>query len=278
MPAAPVSARAASTTSPRVGIVRGKGAPGAVPLTVVMPTLNEAAQIGAAIADLSWADEVIVVDGGSTDDTVALAEAAGARVLRAAGETIAGQRNLGIAGASNHWILALDADERVTLELQAEIGTVVCGSGPTHAAYRMQFRNYYLGRELRHGKWARDWHVRLFTRERRYRVQRVHERLEPIGDIGTLSGKVLHHPYRDIVHHVAKIVTYARWGADDLARRGDVPGPTHVVLRPAWRFFRDYVVLSGWRDGLAGFIAAVLSAFAVFLKYALLLTRPRSKA
>jgi len=246
---------------------------GHAPVSVVIPTLNEAQQIGQAVAELRWADEVIVVDGGSTDETVNLAVAAGARVLVLQHETIAAQRNAGIQAARNDWVLALDADERVSPQLRAELGQVVAGRNPTHAAYRMKFRNHYLGRELRYGPWGRDWHVRLFTRERRYVTNRVHEHLEPIADIGTLMGPVIHTPYRDISHHVAKIVKYARWGADDLHARGRKAGLWELTARPFWRFVRDYFVFSGWRDGVVGFVAAALSAFAAFLKYAFLFAR-----
>ena len=248
----------------------------AIAVTVVIPTLNEAAQIAEAVSDVSWADEIIVVDGGSTDDTVAHAEAAGAQVLTLRNATIAAQRNLGIESARNRWILAIDADERVSPQLRAEIGQVVTGRIPTHAAYRMKFRNHYLGRELKYGPFGRDWHTRLFTADRRYTCSRVHEHLEPVDDIGTLTGLIVHHPYQDLAHHVTKIVKYARWGADDLHARGRRAGVWEMTARPAWRFVRDFVVFSGWRDGLVGFIAAALSAFAAFLKYAFLFARSRS--
>lgn len=247
-----------------------------VPVTVVIPTLNEAAQIAEAVRDLSWADEVIVIDGGSTDSTAAVARAAGAVVLNVHGQTIAGQRNAGIAAARNSWILALDADERVSPELRAELRQVVVGRTPTHAAYRMKFRNHYLGRELRHGPWGRDWHVRLFSRDRRFVCNRVHEHLEAIDNVGTLRGAIDHNPYRDLAHHVSKIVKYSRWGAEDLYARGRRAGVWELTARPAWRFVRDYVVFSGWRDGLEGFVAAALSSFAAFLKYAFLFARSRS--
>ena len=248
-----------------------------MPVTVVVPTLNESAQIAETVREASWADEVIVVDGGSSDETAKAAADAGAVVLVVTGLTIADQRNAGIAAARNNWVLALDADERASPELRAELLALFGGGDPrTHAAYRMKFRNYYLGRELRHGPWGRDWHVRLFTRERRYVCHRVHEHLELIADVGTLRGTVIHCPYRDITHHVAKIVKYARWGADDLFAQGRRAGLWQLTARPAWRFARDYVAYSGWRDGTVGFIAAALGAFAAFLKYAFLFTRSRS--
>jgi glycosyltransferase involved in cell wall biosynthesis len=246
---------------------------GRTALTVVIPTLNEGERIADAVADLAWADDVIVIDGGSTDNTTQIAESAGARVLVLEGQTIAAQRNAGIAEARNHWVLALDADERVSEQLRAELALVVAGDRPTHAAYRMKFRNHYLGRELRHGPWGRDWHIRLFTRDRRWITNRVHEHLEPVNDVGSLAGTIVHHPYRDITHHVTKIVKYARWGAEDLHARGRTASLWTMWARPTWRFIRDYFFYSGWRDGAVGFVVSALGAFAAFLKYAFLFAR-----
>jgi glycosyltransferase involved in cell wall biosynthesis len=280
---APISLHDPESTLPEsANAARGSRAP--VGLSVVIPTFNEGHQIGAAVQDLRWADEVIVVDGGSTDRTAEIAESLGARVLVVRGETIAAQRNAGIAEAANQWVLALDADERVSAALRDAIAEVVRvapsddGAVATHAAYRIRFENHYLGRELRHGPWGRDWHIRLFTRDRRYRCNRVHERLESIEDVGVLPGVIVHRPYRDLAHHVAKIVKYARWGADDLHARGRRANLWTLCVRPAWRFFRDFVLLSGWRDGVEGLIASALGAFAAFLKYAFLLTRSRQRA
>ena len=190
-----------------------------IALTAVIPTLNESAQITPAIAALQWADQVIVVDGGSTDDTVALAKSAGACVITLSGSTIGSQRNAGIELAKNNWVLAIDADERVDATLREEIAGVVESSvGPS--AYGFRFRNEYLGRELKHGPWGRDWHVRLFTRDQRYTTTKVHEGLEVRGATGSLRGAMIHRPYRDIAHHVAKIIKYARWGAEDLRAKG----------------------------------------------------------
>jgi glycosyltransferase involved in cell wall biosynthesis len=248
-----------------------------IALTAVIPTLNESAQITPAIAALQWADQVIVVDGGSTDDTVALAKSAGACVITLSGSTIGSQRNAGIELAKNNWVLAIDADERVDATLREEIAGVVESSvGPS--AYGFRFRNEYLGRELKHGPWGRDWHVRLFTRDQRYTTTKVHEGLEVRGATGSLRGAMIHRPYRDIAHHVAKIIKYARWGAEDLRAKGRRASVWALIARPAWRFVRDYFIYSGWRDGIQGFIAAVLSSFAAFLKYAFLFDQGGQKS
>jgi len=248
-----------------------------VAVTAVIPTLNESAQIESTVDALTWVDQVIVVDGGSTDDTVSRAKAAGACVISVRDSTIGSQRNAGIELARNQWILAIDADERVDPALRDEIARVVeSEAGPT--AYGFRFRNEYLGRELKYGPWGRDWHVRLFTRDQRYSTTKVHEGLEVRGEAGNLRGAMIHRPYRDIAHHAAKIVKYARWGAEDLRAKGRRASVWALVTRPAWRFIRDYFIYSGWRDGIQGFIAAVLSSFAAFLKYAFLFDQGGSKS
>lgn len=241
-----------------------------VPVTVVVPTLNEGSRIESAIAALGWADEVIVADGGSTDTTCALAQAAGARVIELGGGTIGQQRNAGIAAARNEWVLALDVDERVTERLVDEMRAAI--TAPGSDAYRINYRNFYLGRELRHGHWGSDSHVRLFRRRYRYTEHRVHERVQVSRETGTLEGNIIHHPYRDLQHHLQKMVRYARWGAEDLHERGRRAGAWELVVRPGWRFFRELVLTRGYKDGSFGLLMAGLSATSTFLKYAFLYT------
>ena len=247
---------------------------GTLPITVVIPTLNEAPRLAEAIESVQWADEVLVADGGSTDDTVAVAERSGARVIPAPGRTVGGQRNAAIEQARNAWILALDADERATDELRGSLADLCGAPRASHTAYRIRSRNWHLGRELRHGPWGNDWKIRVFTRDQRFNDARVHENLTDTAEVGTLSGTLLHYPYRDLPHQVTKIATYARWAAEDMRSRGRRASIFDLLGRPAWRFVRDYIVYSGWRDGSAGFIVAVVSAFSVFCKYASLLTAP----
>lgn len=242
-----------------------------VPVSIIIPTLNEARGMRQTLSALEWADEVIVVDGGSTDDTTTIARRAGARVLVVPGVTIAAQRNAGISIARHPWILALDADEQVTDELRASLASLASSPTKEPSAFRVRSRNWHMGRELRHGPWGRDWKVRVFSRERRFVDKRVHENLDALSDVGTLDGALLHHPYRDLSHQVLKIAKYAQWAAQDLRARGRKARIWDLITRPSWRFIRDYLLLSGWRDGAAGFVVSTVSAFSVFLKYACLL-------
>jgi glycosyltransferase involved in cell wall biosynthesis len=240
--------------------------PATVPVTVVIPALNEADQIGELVAGLSWAGEVLVADGGSTDDTVALARKAGATVLESTGPTIAAQRNAAIARAANEWVLAIDADERVGDELRDEVAKVI--AAPAHAAYRIRRRNFYLGVELTRGHWGRDWVTRLFTRERRFVERRVHENLEPVANPGLLSATLVHNPYRDLSHQLEKMERYARWGARDLHDRGVRASFWDLAARPLGRFLRAYLLQGNLFDGRFGLTTSLLGAYGNFLKYA----------
>jgi glycosyltransferase involved in cell wall biosynthesis len=215
-------------------------------VTVIIPALNEAARIRTAVEPLNWADEVIVADGGSTDHTAELASEVGAKVIDARGGTIASQRNAAIAVARNCWILALDADERVPDQLRDEIAAVL--EAPQHEAYRIRFRNFYLGREIHHGRWGNEYHVRLFRSGRRFQERSVHENLEPVSNVGSLRASIQHNPYHGLSHHLEKMARYARWGAEDLALRGRRTSYADLTFRPVWRFIREYIVYSGWRD------------------------------
>jgi len=236
------------------------------PVTVVIPTLNEAAQIGECVQHLAWAGEVIVADGRSRDGTGDAARAAGAKVVVTDAPTIAGQRNAAIAQAAHEWVFALDADERIGPALAAELAAVV--AAPRHEAYAVHRRNVYLGRVMRHAGWGNNWTVRLFHRDRRFIERRVHEGLEAVSDVGRLGAAMDHTPYRDLAHHWQKLTVYARWGAQDLAENGRRAGLGDLLLRPPFTFFRSYVLQRGFLEGWRGAVLSGFAAISVFLKYA----------
>lgn len=240
------------------------------PITVVIPTLNEAEQITACVGHLAWADEVLVADGGSADGTRALAAAAGATVLDVPGVTIAAQRNVVISLARNRWVFALDADERIGPELAEELTEIAVNGkgGARHEAYAVRRNNMYLGRVMRHAGWGDAWAVRFFQRDRRFIEKRVHEGLEPVSDVGRLAHPLAHTPYRDLSHHIRKLVQYAEWGAADLRDSGRRARFTDLMLRPGWQFFRTYVLQLGLMEGWRGLVLCGLAGVSVFMKYA----------
>ena len=242
--------------------------PSKLPVSVVIPTLNEADRLPACLASLGWAAEVIVADAGSTDGTRAIARHLGARVIELRGLTIAGQRNAAMDVASQPWILAVDADERVTPELAKSIADAI--AAPTADAYRIHFRNRYLGAPMERGGWGHDRHVRFTRSHLRWRVKQVHESLEVNGPIADLCGRMDHDSYRDLNHQLTKVTTYSVWGAKDLKSRGKGVGVSHLVVRPAWRFFKCYVLRGAWRDGTRGLVLSAVDAWSGFAKYALL--------
>lgn len=238
-----------------------------IPITIVIPTLNEGLQIVACVRDLGWASEVIVVDGGSSDDTVALARGAGARVINGPAG-IAEQRNAGLAAAQEDWVFALDADERIGPALAAEL--TAARSVGAQEAFRVKRRNVFQGRVLRRGHWGNDWVVRFARREFRYGGSAVHPGLQGLRHVGTLHELLDHTPYKDLEHHARKLVSYGETSARELVVQGRRSRWSDLALRPLAHFGREYVLRGAFLDGRMGVIQAAMGAIGGFLKYAFL--------
>lgn len=215
---------------------------------------------------MAWAREVIVVEHGSGDDTASLAAAAGATVLVNPFVTIGLQRNAGIERASTEWILVLDADERATPELGAEVEDVL--KTPRFGAYRIPRRNFFLGKEVGHGGWESDRPIRLFKSELRYNSSRVHEHVEVRGETGEINSALTHEPYADLDSWFEKLGRYSRWWAEDRAERGRNGSIGALIARPPLRFLTMYVARGGWMDGARGALLASMAATSVMAKYA----------
>ena len=238
-----------------------------VAVTVVIAARDEGAQIAECIASVSWAAEVLVVENDSTDDTVPRARAAGAVVFSHAFRTIAGQRNAAIERATQPWILVVDADERGTPALGSAVARVV-EARDGREAWRVRRRNFFLGREVRHGGWERDRPVRLFRRALRYEERAVHEHVITPGAPGELAEPLLHTPYADLDEYFEKLRRYSRWWAEQHHARGRRASLSDLLLRPPLRLFSMLVLRGGWRDGAVGVVVAVLAAMSVAAKYA----------
>lgn len=248
-------------------------------LTAIVPTFNEESNISDCLAGLGFADEILVVDSFSTDRTVELARAhPRTRVLQHAYAGNGPQCNWAMEHAAHPWILIVDADERVSPELAAEIAKVL-REGPRADLYRLRRKNIFLGREIRGSGWGRDRLVRLFKRgAARYPERRVHADIEAGGvRAPVLAAPLTHFTVRSLDQYLEKLDRYARWGAEDLYAEGRRAGVIEIGLRPLWRLVRSWVLEGGFRDGLPGVILCGLQAYGVFLKWSMLWELQRSR-
>jgi glycosyltransferase involved in cell wall biosynthesis len=242
-----------------------QNAPERMPVTVVIAAMNEAANITACVESVHWADEILVVDQGSSDDTGNLAAAAGATVIAQDAATIGALRNAAISRAKNQWILVVDADERGTPDFVRTVRDAI--ARPASGAYRVPRRNFFLGREIRHGGWESDRPVRLFDSALRYNDSRVHEHVLTSEEPATLGAALLHYPYASLDVYFAKFVRYSRWWAEDQSRRGRRASLAAIIFKPPARFVSMYIFRMGFLDGARGAVLASLAAASVCAKY-----------
>ena len=223
---------------------------------------NEADRIGDCLASLDFCDDVVVVDSYSTDRTVEIAQATGARVLQRPFDGFRSQKQYAIEQARHDWVLCLDADERVGETLRASILQAREDGFGTTAGYRFARLSDYFGRFLRHGNAYPDRVLRLFDRRRGgWRGTReVHEAASVDGPVRTLAGDLIHYPYRSLEQQLAKTQRYARMMAEHDFARGRRATLTGLVLSPAWRFWRGFLLRGGFRDGWHGLVYAYVRA------------------
>ncbi len=246
-------------------------------LTVTVITFNEAAHIVAALESVAWADEIVVVDSHSTDDTVALARERASRVEVRDWPGYGAQKNHAADLASHDWILSLDADERVTPELASEIRDLL-GGAPAARGYRVPRVTSYLGRWIRSTDWYPDYQLRLYDRRAgRWSARRVHESVELQGAPGRLRHDLQHYAYRDIPHHLATIDRYSTLAAEQAFADGKRTSALSAYVHARLAFLRNLVLKHGFTDGSAGLIVSALNSYYVFLKLAKLLELQRKQ-
>jgi glycosyltransferase involved in cell wall biosynthesis len=238
-------------------------------LSVCILTKDDADNVAGAIASARFADEVVVVDNGSTDRTVEIATALGVRIVHISVINYGELRTRAAEAGSHEWIFSLDADERCTPEARDEI-LALLAAGPAHDAYRVPRRNYMMGRWIKGSGWYPNYRgMQLFRKGRmRYTMDMTHEGCVLVGDgqPGKLQHDILHFPYRNLEELVYKVNIYSSLGAQKLA-------PRHVSMWTAfghglWGFLKHYVFKAGFRDGWAGFVIALGTFEERFYRYA----------
>ena len=237
-------------------------------ISATIVTLNEERNIARAIESLTCADEVLVVDSGSTDHTREIAERLGARVVEEPWRGYAGQKNYAASCAAYDWILSIDADESVTPDLSAEI-LALKNDGPRFESYSFPRRAFYLGRWIGHSGWYPDRKLRLYDRRNaEFAGDFVHESVRVNGSTGELRGDLLHFTCNSLSEHLRTLDGYTTLAAREVAARGKPVPLRKLALDPAWTLVRTYILQRGFLDGPQGLSIAWMAALYTFLKYA----------
>lgn len=249
-------------------------------LTATVITLNEEKNLPRALASVTGvADEIVVVDSGSTDRTCELSRAAGARVLERAWTDYSDQKNFAATQAAHDWILSLDADEELSPELAAEIAAWK-KSAPGAVAYSFPRRARYLGRWIGHSGWYPDVKRRLYRRDAARFVGALHESLVVEGPTAQLRGELRHYTVDSFEEHRRSVRRYTTLAAQQMHAAGRRRWFLPLLAASPWAFLRSFFFQQGFRDGTRGLLIASMAAYYVFLKYAKLgaLVRGRTLA
>ena len=232
-------------------------------LTVIIPTYNEAQYLEGALYSVKFADEIIVVDSMSNDDTVKIATDHGCKRLFRKFDNFSNQKNHALQFATSDWVLFLDGDERITYTLQKELLNAMKTN--KHTGYKLNFPHFYMNRFLYHHY---NDVTRLVRRDKCHFEGNVHEKLVVKGSVGMLKNKVLHYTYKGLLHYIGKKDSYAWFQADRLLSKGKNMNYFHLAFKPIYRFFHEYIIRRGFLDGIPGLAVSAINSYGVFSRYA----------
>ncbi len=240
-------------------------------LTVIIPTYNEANYIVGALYSVKFADEIIVIDSYSKDQTAEIAKSHNCKVIQRKFDNFSNQKNHALQFATTEWILFLDADERITYDLQSQIEEAMHHG--KHTAYKLHFPHFFMNRFMYH----HDNDVtRLVLREKCHFEGSVHEKLIVQGSIGKLKSKVLHYTYKGLEHNLKKKDSYAWFQAEQMQAKNKKTSYIQLFFKPTYRFFNEYIIKGGFLDGIPGLAVASINAYGVFSRYAKLILLQRN--
>ncbi|MDA3885286.1 MAG: glycosyltransferase family 2 protein [Candidatus Delongbacteria bacterium] len=236
-------------------------------LSVAIITKNEENNIARCLNSVSWADEIVVVDSGSTDKTVDICEKHSCKIITTDWLGFAKTKQFAVDNCSNDWVLVLDADEEITEPLKIKIELIL--QNPKFSGYRIKRSSFYLGKLIKHCGWDKDYTLRLFDKNKgKFNEKLVHESIIiKNGKIGIIEEVMLHYTYPTVDLHYAKMEMYSELGAKTLFNKGRRSGISNAVIRGALKFIKMYIVKLGFLDGKTGFILSINSSYGVYLKY-----------
>ena len=235
-------------------------------ISVIIPTYNEENYIEDALKSVDFANEIIVIDSHSQDQTVNIAKRYNCTVISRAFDNFSNQKNEAIKHATGDWILFLDADERVTQKLKYEILDAV--QSTNYSGYKIKFPHFYMNRFLYHHV---DSVLRLVKNNNLKFTGEVHEKLQMEGKVGILKNFMLHFTYKGLFHYLSKKDKYAWFQANMRHKKGKKVTYLHLVFKPFYRFFHCYFIKRGFMDGVPGLAVASINAYGVLSRYAKLM-------
>ncbi len=236
-------------------------------LSIVIITKNEESNIGRCLKSVRWADEIVIIDSGSTDRTLEICRDYSCVITSSEWLGFGRTKQLAVSTASNNWLFSIDADEEMTPELADKIRRILSDNSHKNG-YRIRRMSFYLGKLIRHSGWNRDYPLRLFNRKYgNFNEKDVHESVEIEGDIGKLNEPLLHYTYPTISSHLIKMDRYTSIGAEVLSQKGKKVSIAGAVSRGMVKFIKMYIIQAGIMDGREGLVLALNSAYGVYLKY-----------
>jgi len=239
-----------------------------LPISLVVITLNEEANIERCLKSVPFAQDIVVLDSGSTDRTVEIAKQCGARTFVEAFRGYGEQKRRACELAGEDWVLSLDADEALSPALAEEIRKLSPHTLAEYEGYEMPRLSFHMDRWIRHGGWYPDYQLRLFNRKQAgWQNLKLHERVEA-KRVGALRADIYHYVFKNLADQVETNNEYSTLGAQELQHRGRKFSVTMLVLKPISKFLETYIWKRGFLDGIPGFVIAVGAAYSVFLKFA----------
>ncbi|HDS09735.1 MAG TPA: glycosyltransferase family 2 protein [Firmicutes bacterium] len=239
-----------------------------LPVSIAVIAQNEELNIEDCLKSVQWGDEIILIDGGSTDKTTEIAKKFSATIIYNPWPGHIEQKNFAIDQCKNDWVFSIDADERVSPELLNEIVSLFSEPDSLKDGYSCPRKVFYLGKWIKHGGWYPDQKIRLFKKSAgRWGGYNPHDKVILTGAAGKLKGDILHYPYKNITEHLKKINSYTSIMAAELFKKGKRSNIFKITFRPFFKFFRTYIFKLGLLDGFQGMIISILGCYYVCLKY-----------